>query len=42
MCNLFGVMVLHAPMVDCNGVHLTSVYMCIFLYVKLIRCNGVA
>ena len=29
---------------DCltRGVHLPGVYMCILLYVKLIRCNGVA
>ena len=42
MCNLCGVMVLHAAMVAWWGVHLPSVYMCIVLHVKLIWCNGLA
>ena len=34
-------MLLHAAMVDW-GVHLTLVYMCIALCVKLMWCNGLA
>ena len=40
--NLCGVMILHAAMVNCLEVHLPVVYMCILLYVKLMRYNGVA
>ena len=40
--NLYGVMVLHAAMVNWWRVHLPAVYMCIVLCVKLMWCNGFA
>ena len=39
--NLLGVMVLHRSLLIWRSIHLQG-YMCILLYVKLMRCNGVA
>ena len=44
ICNLFGVMVFQRSMLDWRRGKgsICHRYMCILLYVKLMRCNGVA